>query len=135
MQIAFDFDGVLCEYQKWQGHDHIGKRIQPTINTIQKLHKEGHNIKLHTTRLNPQPFGTSQMQDPLVLNGEARKIIEEWLLQHNILNCFSELTGNKPYADIYLDDKAVRFPQHSTDRLLYQLILSHSPQKAKKATR
>ena len=48
--IAFDFDGVLAQYDGWKGFDVLGEPIIETIKGIQKLHEEGYYIIIYTCR-------------------------------------------------------------------------------------
>lgn len=114
MTICFDFDGVLCEYEGWKGHDKIGKPILGMIVFVKRLHEEGHTLKLSTTRLNPYPFGENA-PDKYVQCGGARTLINEWLVEQGIKDCFSEITGYKPHADYYIDDRAIRYSPMEKD--------------------
>lgn len=106
--IVFDFDGVLCEYKGWRGHDKIGKPIELMVELVSNLFREGHTLKLCTTRLNPYPRG-NMWEDEVVSSGKAREIIMDWLKENNILRYFKEITGYKPFGDVYIDDRALRF--------------------------
>ena len=109
MDIVFDFDGVLCKYEGWRGHDNIGKPITVMIELVKKLHAKGHHLKLCTTRLNPYPFGQNKKADDSVQSGYALETITEWLYNNKVVSCFEEITGYKPFGDIYIDDRAIRF--------------------------
>jgi len=108
MDIVFDFDGVLCEYQGWRGHDNIGEPIMPMVDLVIDLHKKGHKLKLCTTRLNPHPFGDERIDEDVV-SLKAKRTIIDWLDRHGILDCFVEITGYKPYGEYYIDDRALRY--------------------------
>jgi len=109
--IVFDFDGVLCKYEGWQGHDSIGEPIYDMIRLVRELWFRGHKLKLSTTRLNPFPFGWDKPPDKLVLNGFVYNRLKTWLSQPNIniWKCFEEVTGNKPFGEIYIDDRGLYF--------------------------
>lgn len=116
MQIVFDFDGVLCEYSGWRGHDEIGRPNEGVIELVKELFEQGYDLKLSTTRLNPYPFGENNLmkgRDEVVASGRAKEIIMNWLQEHDILKCFKEITGYKPFGDVYIDDRALRYD--STD--------------------
>ena len=104
--IVFDFDGVLCEYKGWRGHDAIGKPKTKWINAVKRWFEQGHKLKLSTTRLNPYPFGPEK-PDADVLNGKALGYVKAWLEEQGIGGFFIEITGYKPFGDYYIDDKAV----------------------------
>jgi len=113
MDIVFDFDGVLCEYEGWRGHDNIGKPIKENIAFVRELKNMGHKLKLSTTRLNPYPFREHKEADELVLSGKAREIIKDWLDSCDIIACFTEITGYKPFGDIYIDDRGFYYDRHN----------------------
>lgn len=108
MIICFDFDGVLCSYDKWQGHNHFGKPNKEMIELVKKLDKKNHQLILSTTRLNPLPFWDRPL-DKDVQNGFANKMIKNWLREQRIYDCFCLVTGFKPFAHIYIDDKGLYF--------------------------
>jgi len=116
MEIVFDFDGVLCEYNGWRGHNIIGEPIAEMIDLVKKLHERGHTLKLSTTRLNPYPFG-DERPDQDVLLGNAEHYIRVWLKKQGIEECFCEITGYKPYGDYYIDDKALRYAPLEKDHV------------------
>lgn len=101
MIIAIDLDGILAEYDEWRGHNHFGKPIKKNIEEIKRLHKDGFTLILFTTRLNPQ-----NAQERMDLPKTEQKI-SEWLKRMGIRKCFSKLTGRKPIARYYVDDRAV----------------------------
>jgi hypothetical protein len=111
MDIVFDFDGVLCEYEGWRGHDKIGEPIAVMIELVKKLGCDN-KLKLSTTRLNPYPFGDYDSPDELVVSGKVKQIIEGWLQKQDILLYFDEITGYKPFGDIYIDDRGFYFNKH-----------------------
>ena len=117
MDIVFDFDGVLCEYHGWRGHSNFGEPIKENIELVKNLFDEGHKLKLSTTRLNPYPFGEGLMDEPdeLVLSGEAKERIMDWLQKQGILGFFKEITGYKPFGNIYIDDRAMRYDKDISD--------------------
>jgi len=100
--IAFDFDGVLAHYDGWRGHDHLGKPIPGMKNLLCELKDCGWTIIIYTTRGNAE--------------------IQEWCDRHKIpfdyVNFNPAVQGNnpgKPIADIYVDDRAIKFNGVPTD--------------------
>lgn len=118
--LCLDFDGYLCKYESWMGHGTIGAPIKDKILMVKFLNFKGCILKLSTTRLNPFPFGEGLMDEPdkVVLSGQAKEYIMNWLKEQNILHCFKEITGYKPYADYYLDDRG----WNPTPEELYKVI-------------
>ena len=129
--IVFDFDGVLSKYEGWQGHDSIGEPIWDMIQLVRDLHSDGHKLKLSTTRLNPFPFGLDKPPERLVMNGFVYNRIKTWLSLPpiNIFECFEEITGYKPFGEVYIDDRALffngdmdEFYHHLDNRLMKETV-------------
>ena len=98
--IAIDFDGIISKYDGFKGLTVYGKPIMENVDYIKELYMNGYNLVLFTTRLNPE------------LNNSRDNKISYYSLKHylediNINKCFTFLTGCKPLADLYLDDRAV----------------------------
>jgi hypothetical protein len=93
--LAVDFDGVVAEYDGWQGVTSLGKPRQDVVEVLSILRKEGWRIIVHTTR------GACE--------------VEHYLQAHEIpydeINRNSQYanTGPKPVATIYWDDRALRY--------------------------
>jgi hypothetical protein len=101
--IAVDFDGVIAEYEGWQGKGVLG---QPRMDVVQVLHllqQDGWKIVIHTTR--------------------SEKQIIEYLLSNKIphdeinRNSSYENEGSKPVATIYWDDRALRYSGNAFEDL------------------
>jgi len=116
MDIVFDFDGVLCEYEGWRGHDKIGKPIPEWVDAVKRWSGWGHKIKLHTTRLNPFPFGDDKIDEEVVSLMAKRSIIN-WLSDAGILDCFTIISEYKPYGDFYIDDRNPGFNEWNPERI------------------
>lgn len=87
---CFDIDGVLCTET---GADHQNAAPNPSaILKVNKLHQEGHKIILFTARGSTTGIDWSDI---------TKEQMNEWgVLYH-------ELIFGKPFADIYIDDKAI----------------------------
>ena len=108
--VCFDFDGVLAEYDGWKGHEHIGKPIHENIELVKRLHSRGVKLALCSTRLNSQPFIDEPNRiDGYVSGGDALLFVLDWLKEQGIDKCFNMVQGEKPMADYYIDDKALRY--------------------------
>lgn len=56
--LVFDVDGVIFEYDSWQGIDLYGEPIQEMIDLINKLYDSGkYEICIWSTRTNPYVQG------------------------------------------------------------------------------
>jgi hypothetical protein len=106
LDIVFDFDGVICKLHRPYNHYKYGKPIQRTIKLIKKLYNDGHILRLSTTRLCPTFRGEPDVE---VISGEVETKLRKHLKRLGILNCFDEITGYKPFGDVYIDDRALWF--------------------------
>ncbi len=104
---CFDLDGVitldeLCadkypqnkveEWDKGQWEEYF-KWCKPNKQVIEKmffLHKQGGSIKIYTAR-----------------NSKFTEITVKWLKRHLVY--YDDIRFNKPFADIYIDDKGLKY--------------------------
>lgn len=96
--IAIDLDGVLAHFELgWKGGAFIDRPLVGAAEFTEKLRLNGWKIIIFTTR-----FRTD--------------VVEKWLLEHGI--AFDTINKNiydiaeesdKVVADVYLDDRAVKF--------------------------
>lgn len=109
--VAVDFDGTLCE----DAFPEIGAPKERCIDYVKSLATEGSKIILHTCREN----GTRKLQD------EAVAFCKEHAIPIFAVNENPENThaaqfglrpeeGKKPYADLYIDDKAINAKELET---------------------
>jgi hypothetical protein len=108
---AFDFDGVLVEYDFWRGHRHYGRPIFQGLRLLRALKTDGCRIIIFTTRLNPYATGVF---DPEADSKENKERLWDWFGEHGVRDCISEITGRKPVADVYIDDRGVRYHRKLT---------------------
>lgn len=100
--ICIDFDGVLADYSKgYQGEDRFGDMIPNSDTATQILKKKGWTIIIYTTR----PV-TEALRTWLKENGIAYDHINSNPGQPEGSDIS---TGCKIMADIYLDDRGMRF--------------------------
>lgn len=102
--LAIDFDGVIHKYSEgWKDGTIYDKPVPGAKTSLAKLIKQSYKITIFTTRLNP----TLEGQDPK----EQEKLIRTWLEKWGFIQNkhFHEITGLKPLAKLYIDDKAIRF--------------------------
>ena len=87
---CFDLDLTLCDTNGTNYESSVP--YLPRINLVNFLYREGNTIKIYTAR------GSKSGQDFSAL---TRSQLSDWgVLYH-------ELYFGKPYADLYVDDKAV----------------------------
>ena len=85
---CFDMDGVICQLNS---EHYIHRRpIEETINLMSRLRDEGHMVIIHTGR-----------------HIDKLKDTKEWLGIHNVQ--YDHIQFGKPVADVYIDDKGLRF--------------------------
>jgi len=103
MNIAVDLDGVVFEYDptEWKGIEHFGKLIEGALSALMMLKKMGHTIIIYTTRLNPAV--NSKYTKEQLLNLVEKELIRQAIPYDSIE------TEGKPYAHLYIDDRALRF--------------------------
>lgn len=96
--IGIDFDGTLCQKQKYaDGTIHEVPNTKAS-EVMQRLHEDGYKLVIFTVRLNPCFEGDIEWK---------RKQIVEWCEKYN--TPYDEITNNKPEAIAYIDDRAIRF--------------------------
>lgn len=93
--IAVDFDGVIANYDGWKGHGVLGDPREDVVGALRTLRAEGWKIVIHTTR------GIDEVQAYLERHGIPRDEING--------NSDYQTKGVKPVADVYWDDRAVRY--------------------------
>lgn len=109
--IAVDLDGVLAQYDKWQGIDHIGDPIPGAKGFLKSLTDKGYSIEIYTTRCN------SHVNNEMVTHLAQR--IYDWLDKHGMADrpkIGVYIHQGKPLATAYVDDKGVSCrPQEDTE--------------------
>jgi len=98
MRFCFDIDGVIAKDAyivgtpaDWHAYWRSREVFPQARLVLEKLQRSGHEILLYTARFE-----------------QDRLVTEEWLLQHQIP--YDKLYMSKPRADLYIDDKNLRFP-------------------------
>ena len=96
--IAIDLDGTLAEYHGWTGEwTPIGDPLPGAWEFCRALRVAGWRIIIHTCRGDLEA---------------VRTWLNAWTIAHDGINCTAhnaEGSSAKPIADVYLDDRAVRF--------------------------
>lgn len=93
LTIAVDFDGVLHDPYRRRPGSRLGAPVDGAQESMARLRRRGHHLIVHTCR----PVGDVRVRNQLLEWGRAEGI--GW----------HDLTNAKPLADVYLDDRAVRF--------------------------
>ena len=85
--VSIDFDGVLSQYNGWEGEDITGKPIKGAKEFILRLIESGYKPVVFTTR-NPE-------------------LISNWLDEFGFPDI--EVTNTKYPSLVYIDDRCVKF--------------------------
>lgn len=102
MRICIDLDGVISELKK-DGETYSDvKPVEGAVKKIKSLKKNGHHIIIYTAR----HMKTCEGNIEKVIS-KIRSLTLEWLKKYEIP--YDEIIFGKPWADIYIDDNAVRF--------------------------
>lgn len=106
---AFDFDGVIAQYDGFKGVDHMGEPNMVVVEAIRKLSALGHKIIIYSTRDNAK--------------------LEAYCQKHDIpvdyYNQNPEKEGenpHKPIAYVYVDDRAICYKGQSTEDLVDEIL-------------
>lgn len=124
MRICLDIDGVICRLRE-PGQTYADLEPVPgAVERLQALKAAGHYLILMTARHMKTCAGNSGL-------AVARQggTLFTWLEKHGIP--YDEIWFGKPWADIYIDDNALRF--ESWDTIApdgSNLPLSHEKMKA-----
>ena len=95
LTAAFDFDGVISKYDGWKGVGVFGKPIRSVTLAMAKLRDYGWKIIIYTTR------GVHEIEGYLNDHGIPYDEINR--------NTSIDSLGSTPIADVYVDDRAVRY--------------------------
>ena len=102
MRICIDLDGVICRIREQQeGYEGL-EPVEGAVEKIRNLKKNGHYIIIYSARRMKTHDGNVGKA-----TADIGKITLEWLESYGIL--YDEIILGKPWADIYIDDNAVRF--------------------------
>lgn len=95
-------DGTICKTKR-KGQQY--KDVEPVggaVDSIKRLKRQGHYIIIDTAR----HVKTCNWNEGQIIARQA-KVLIGWLDKHEIP--YDEIWFSKPLADLYVDDKAVRF--------------------------
>ncbi len=118
-RVCLDLDGVLAQYDKWKGVDHIGDPIPGALEFAKQLAKIC-EIVIFTSRC-----AQDVLEGSRITPGQLRVKVIEWLEKHKFP--FTDVyTGQgKPRAAAFIDDRAVNCnPQTNTDAFTVALGLT-----------
>lgn len=93
--IAVDFDGVIADYDGWQGETVHGPPRADVIDALNRLRAEGWRIIVYSSRAESEI--TPYLVDNCVPYDEVNR------------NSLRRTGGAKPVANVYWDDRAYRY--------------------------
>ena len=100
-RILIDFDQVIHKYSVgWLEGIIYDEPIKGAREAIKEFRNDGYEVIIFTSRLSKIAHG----EDGIV---KQKEMIEEWLKEHDIE--VDGITGDKIPAEIYIDDRALRF--------------------------
>lgn len=102
MRVCVDIDGVIANFPSSDISYSDVSPIVGAVKSLLKLKEEGHYIILYTARHMRSTNGNIG----LVVAKQGRTLLE-WLEKHSIV--YDEIYFGKPWADLYIDDNALRF--------------------------
>lgn len=114
MRIGVDLDGTICEIREDPKTYADVKPLPGAVEKLQQLHTQGHEIVIITARHMRTCSGNASK-----VLARVGRITLEWLERHDIP--FDEIHFGKPNADVYIDDRCIRFDSWDNiteDRLL-----------------
>lgn len=107
MRIVLDLDGVICPVKSPNESYSDLKPLPGAAERIHELRSNGHYIIIMTAR----HMKTCSSNEGQVLK-KMGKITIDWLDNYNIE--YDELHFGKPNAEVYIDDRAIRFSSWDT---------------------
>lgn len=102
MRICIDIDGTICSLREPHQSYHEVSPLAGAAKKIKTLKENGHYIILSTAR----HMKTCEANIGKVVAREGLTLLE-WLNKHEFI--YDEIWFGKPYAHVYLDDKALKF--------------------------
>lgn len=113
MRIAIDLDGVICRVKKPDESYASVEPLPDAVERVQELRRAGHYVIITTAR----NMATCESNMGKVMKNVG-KLTLDWLERYGVE--YDEIYFGKPNAEVYVDDRAVRFSTWGdlTDELL-----------------
>ena len=87
--VCVDFDGVLAEYDGWEGAENLGAPREGVAKFLQSINDLG--------------------MKPIILTTRNPDAVLGWLIDHSMTHLVERITRTKPAALAYIDDRAICF--------------------------
>lgn len=97
--VAIDFDAVVSEYYGWQGKGVFGVPVKGAKESLDWLRQAGYRVIIFTSRV----------ETWLIEEYMKKHEIPYDFINHNPDNIRLHLSPVKVRADVYVDDRALRF--------------------------
>jgi uncharacterized HAD superfamily protein len=94
--VAVDIDGVLCEETGTFGDYAYRKPMKAGLDLVRELNRQGHTVVLYTARW-----------------AEDAAVTQNWLDSYKVQ--YERVVYDKPLANVYVDDRAMRWEQPAKD--------------------
>jgi capsule biosynthesis phosphatase len=105
-RICIDLDGVIAKL-KQEGQTYADvEPVEGAVERLRALKQAGHYLILLTARHMKTCGG-----NPGLVTARVGKITMDWLDRHSVP--YDEIHFSKPWADVYIDDNALRFERWS----------------------
>ena len=102
MRICIDLDGVICQLRaEGQTYGDVAP-VEGAVEKLRAFRAAGHVVIIHTAR----HMRTCEGNVGKVL-ARIGPMTLEWLARHDVE--YDEIQFGKPWADVYIDDNALRF--------------------------
>jgi hypothetical protein len=98
--LAIDFDGVLHDPTNVEPGYKMGKPVPGALGALTVLRQQGHMLIVHTNRVAVDTMGAAYQAPD---NSHVGRWLDYFGFPHMLV------TAVKPNADVFLDDRAVRF--------------------------
>tara|TARA_R100000353_G_scaffold80292_1_gene60503 strand:+ start:299 stop:691 length:393 start_codon:yes stop_codon:yes gene_type:complete len=107
--IAVDFDGVIHTFDKgWHDGTCYGEPIEGSLEALKNL-STNYNVIIFSAKVRPDR--------PLVNGKTGKQLVKDWLEKYDVMQYVDDITYEKPRAEYYIDDKAIKFENNWKDIL------------------
>lgn len=106
MRIAVDLDGVIAQLKAPEQTYADVEPVAGAVERLRELRAAGHYIIINSAR----NMATCEANLGRVIKNVG-KVTLDWLDRHEVQ--YDEIFFGKPNADVYIDDRAVRFVEWS----------------------
>ena len=102
--IAIDLDGTLIDWERGRPYrvNRFGPLLPGAREFVTDMHHAGHRIIIHTCRTSPRV-------NPGYTVTQLAEIVARELDSHSLPYDEIWCDNSKPIADVYIDDRAIRF--------------------------